>query len=54
MRQTDITTHISSLSLNGPTVTSYVCGPPDMIDSVTEWLGDSGVPEEHILTERWW
>ena len=38
INQTDISTHVSSLSADSCAVTSYVCGPPDMIDSVSEWL----------------
>lgn len=52
MELTDISTHLSSLSLSS--LTSYVCGPPDMIDTVRAWLVDCGVLEDHIHTEKWW
>ena len=52
MEQADIASHLSSLSLGS--VTSYVCGPPPMIDTVSLWLRHCGVQEEHIHTEKWW
>ena len=50
----DIATHLYSLNFSPAVVMSYVCGPPDMIDCVTQWLAQSGLPQEHIHTEKWW
>ena len=32
----------------------YICGPPEMIQSMMAMLGGMGVPESRILYERWW
>jgi ferredoxin-NADP reductase len=35
-------------------VDAYVCGPPQMTDSVVEWLAQLGVPPDSVHTEKWW
>jgi len=30
----------------------YICGPAQMMDNVTQFLDESGIPEEHISLER--
>lgn len=33
----------------------YVCGPPDMTDSIVEYLKmQDNVKPEHVLCEKWW
>ncbi len=31
----------------------FVCGPPPMVQDVTGWLREIGVPEERVLAEGW-
>ncbi|MES9969990.1 MAG: 2Fe-2S iron-sulfur cluster binding domain-containing protein [Candidatus Thiodiazotropha sp.] len=35
-----------------PGVQAYLCGPPPMVDSAEELLAQSGVPPQHIYTDR--
>lgn len=35
-------------------VHACVCGPPQMTDSVVEWLQQLGVPPGNVRTEKWW
>jgi 3-phenylpropionate/trans-cinnamate dioxygenase ferredoxin reductase subunit len=35
-----------------PGIQAYLCGPPPMVDSATELLGQLGVPGNHIYTDR--
>jgi ferredoxin-NADP reductase len=33
----------------------YVCGPPEMTDSIVQQLRETdGVASEHVLCEKWW
>ncbi|XP_072910519.1 oxidoreductase NAD-binding domain-containing protein 1 isoform X2 [Hemitrygon akajei] len=32
----------------------YICGPPPMIESVSQQLEKLGVPKESIIFEKWW
>ncbi|XP_051872032.1 oxidoreductase NAD-binding domain-containing protein 1 [Pristis pectinata] len=32
----------------------YICGPPPMIESVSQQLEKLGVPKENIIFEKWW
>jgi Na+-transporting NADH:ubiquinone oxidoreductase subunit NqrF len=33
----------------------YVCGPPDMTDSIVQQLKDTdGVVPEQVFCEKWW
>lgn len=38
-----------------PQTVFYVCGPPEMTDSVVDFLKDQpNVKPEHVLCEKWW
>lgn len=32
----------------------YLCGPPPMIEAVSQSLSDLGLPKDRILYEKWW
>ncbi|XP_048375737.1 oxidoreductase NAD-binding domain-containing protein 1 isoform X1 [Stegostoma tigrinum] len=32
----------------------YICGPPPMIEAVSQQLENHGVPKESIIFEKWW
>ena len=32
----------------------YLCGPPQMVDTVREWLRDIGISNSMIKYENWW
>ncbi|KAM9383960.1 oxidoreductase NAD-binding domain-containing protein 1 isoform 2-T2 [Pholidichthys leucotaenia] len=32
----------------------YLCGPPPMIEAISETLMDLGLPKDRILFEKWW
>ncbi|XP_062900130.1 oxidoreductase NAD-binding domain-containing protein 1 isoform X2 [Mobula hypostoma] len=44
----DTLTHVSRDNL------CYICGPPPMIESVSQQLEKLGVPKESIIFEKWW
>ena len=37
----------------GPAI-CFLCGPPDMVEQVTTWLQQLGVPQQNIKSELWW
>jgi len=44
----------AALSSLGPNVTSYLCGPPGMLDEMPGQLISQGVSQENIHYEKWW
>lgn len=50
----DLAAALQDLQSGPQDVDAYVCGPPQMTDSVVEWLQQLGVPPGSVRTEKWW
>jgi benzoate/toluate 1,2-dioxygenase reductase subunit len=47
-----VTRYIESAHVNGGDVDVYLCGPPQMVEAVRNWLGEQGISPANFYFEK--